>query len=132
MRQRIGQSRSDVWSKLLRRRKAVGTYFHPSRDPNPSCLSASGADATRSPKARRASKWGGRQASCPGRQELADTLPSDGDPSRAEVVDGVVDPFLAVDIDVEQLRERDLDSRDAFGQFRADERERSPCHTEPL
>jgi hypothetical protein len=63
---------------------------------------------------------------------LADTLPSDGDLSRAEVVDGVVDPFLAVDIDVEQLCARDLDRREAFGQFGTDERERSPWHVEPL
>jgi hypothetical protein len=62
---------------------------------------------------------------------LAYTLPSDGDLSRAEVVDGVVDPFLAVDIDVEQLCARDLDSGDAFGHFGADERERSPWHVEP-
>jgi len=51
---------------------------------------------------------------------LADTVPSDGDLSRAEVVDGVVDPFLAVNIHVEQLCARDLDSRDAFGRFGAD------------
>jgi len=45
---------------------------------------------------------------------------SDGDLTRAEVVDGVVDPFLAVNIHVEQLCARDLDSRDAFGRFGAD------------
>jgi hypothetical protein len=86
----------------------------------PAYLSARGADAPRSPKARRPGKCDGRQAICPDRQELADTLPSDGDLSRAEVVDGVVDPFLAVNIHVEQLCARDLDSRDAFGRFGAD------------
>jgi hypothetical protein len=106
MRHRIGQSRSDVWSELL--------MFVPAY------LSARGADAPRSPKARRPGKCDGRQAICPDRQELADTLPSDGDLTRAEVVDGVVDPFLAVNIHVEQLCARDLDSRDAFGRFGAD------------
>jgi hypothetical protein len=86
----------------------------------PAYLSARGAAAPRSPKARRSRKWGGRQAIYPGRPRLADTLPSDGDLTRAEVVDGVVDPFLAVNIHVEQLCARDLDSRDAFGRFGAD------------
>jgi hypothetical protein len=59
---------------------------------------------------------------------LADTLPRDGIVSRAEIVDGVVDPFLAVDIDIEQLCARDLDSPDASGQFGTDESEGSPWH----
>jgi hypothetical protein len=47
---------------------------------------------------------------------------------RAEIVDGVVDPFPAVDIDVEQLCARDLDGRDASGQFGPDVDEGSPWH----
>ena len=49
---------------------------------------------------------------------------------RTEIIDGVVDPFLAIDIDIEQLRARDLDEG-AFGQFGVDTGEASSWHEEP-
>jgi len=48
---------------------------------------------------------------------LVDIIPSDVDVSRTEIIDNAVDPFLAVDIDVEQLCARDLERPDASGQF---------------
>jgi hypothetical protein len=63
--------------------------------------------------------------------ELADTLPSDVDGLRAEIVDGIVDPLPAVDIDVEQVCACDLENRDASGQSGADAGERSPWHGKP-
>jgi len=50
---------------------------------------------------------------------------------RTEIVDGGVDPFLPVDIDVEPLCARDLEARDASGQFGVDMGEASSWHWEP-
>src|SRR6266850_4597676 len=48
----------------------------------------------------------------------------------AEIVDSVVDPLLAIDIDVEQLRPCELDARDACGPLGVGAGEGSPWHGE--